>query len=153
MDNRRPIRRKRPTPRRSWLRTDDHNQPWRDVRAAIWARSRGRCEICSRPLIAAFEAHHRLTRRFGPDCPCNALALCRDCHHISVHGHPEKARHRGWIVPRTSILAPATVPVRLAGRGWVLLSCDGTLDSTPEPVTPSPEVGAAETPRTEEKTR
>lgn len=96
------------------------------MRATILARSAGRCEACGTALAAAFEAHHRLTRRFGPDCACNALALCSTCHHEEVHGKPATARDLGQIVSRHASTLPGQVPVWVHGPGCaVLLDCHG----------------------------
>lgn len=105
-----------------------HGYGWDDVRLVIYVRAGGRCELCAKSLnIANMEGHHRRTRAVGPDCPCNALALCSTCHHDEVHAHPEEARARGWIVTRhASDFEPADVPVELASHPeGVLLTCEG----------------------------
>jgi hypothetical protein len=123
-----PIRPKRETPRRR-NRDDDHAPLlWSDVRLVIYTRALGRCEGCGRQLnIANMEAHHRRTRKVGPDCPCNALALCSDCHHAGTHGQPEEARELGRIVSRIGEREPKDVAVVIHGQPRpVLLSCGGT---------------------------
>ena len=104
-----------------------HGYPWAEVRVIIHARCAGRCEGCGTPVsLSAMEGHHRRTRSIGPDCPCNALALCRDCHHgDTVHGSPETARDLGRIISRHDLGEPADRPVELHGRGLVRLACDG----------------------------
>lgn len=120
-----PLRSRRAAPRRKDPAFEGHGAPWQQVRAAVYARSRGFCEACGGDVAGGFEAHHRLTRRLGPDCPCNVLALCPACHHAGVHGHPERSLEQGRILSRHSTAAPSTVPVLVHGRGWVRLTCDG----------------------------
>jgi hypothetical protein len=94
------------------------------VRQVIWERSFGRCELCERALtFDSMQGHHRRTRRVGPDCPCNALALCPSCHHERVHAHPEESRGEGWIVSKFD--QPTGKAVQLP-RGKVVLECDGS---------------------------
>jgi hypothetical protein len=121
-----PIRPKRDKPRRR-SRTSDHGMLWPDVRLVIFARALGRCERCGLQLnIANMEGHHRRTRRVGPDCPCNALALCGTCHHgPEVHGGPELAMELGTILSRHSDAPPGELEVEIHGRGRVLLGCGG----------------------------
>lgn len=109
-------------------RPDDHSILWADVRPIIYLRSGGRCERCGTGLnIHNMEAHHRRTRSIGPDCPCNALALCSLCHHgPEVHAGPFRARKLGTIISRHYEGRPENVPVDVHGRGTVLLACDGT---------------------------
>jgi hypothetical protein len=122
-----PIKVRRDAPRRRRRDDPDHSIPWQDVRMIIYVRSGGRCEMCGVGLnIANMEGHHRRTRKIGPDCPCNALALCSTCHHREVHESPERARGLGQIVSRHDDRMPADVPVELHGHGDVLLMCDGT---------------------------
>lgn len=54
---------------------------------AVFARSRGLCERCSRQ---AHHLHHRCTRaRGGPDHPDNLAHLCSPCHQ-AVHARNER---------------------------------------------------------------
>jgi 5-methylcytosine-specific restriction endonuclease McrA len=129
LDRRSPMKRtgrikaRREAPRRTADRADGHGQPWEEVRVAIFARSGGRCEVCRTDLNnSGMDAHHRRRRRIGPDCSCNALALCPSCHR-EVHAHPAAARAVGHIVSDPQ--HPATVGVLVARRGRVLLTCDG----------------------------
>jgi hypothetical protein len=119
---RNPINAKRSTARRVAGR-DEHGPGMVQAREETFARSGGRCEFpgCSSP---ATDAHHRLTRRYGPDCPCNLLALCSRDHHESVHGNPNEARGAGWIVSRHAT-DPGRVPVQIDRIGIVLLPCEG----------------------------
>lgn len=116
---------RRSTPRRTTGR-DDHGPGPEQARVEVMARARGVCELngpgCTRQ---ATDAHHRQTRRYGPDCPCNLLALCSWCHHENVHGQPETARDLGWIVSRHAT-DPGRVPVQLPRVGLILARCDGT---------------------------
>lgn len=128
-----PVKPKRESVRRKWeeakadARGDGHSIPWEDVRRIVYTRSGGRCEGCGKSLsFAAMQAHHRRTRAVGPDCPCNALALCSNCHHVKVHGQPEKARELGRIISRHDRNAASLHPVRLH-HGLVLLDCKGGL--------------------------
>lgn len=122
-----PIKPKRDTPRRRNRRDPEHGISWTDVRLVIYVRSGGRCEGCAVQLnIANMEAHHRRTRRVGPDCPCNALALCHDCHHHETHGRPTLARSLGRIIRREDPTPPAEIPVELHDGRVVRLDCGGT---------------------------
>lgn len=92
----------------------------------IYVRSGGRCEGCDTQLnIVSMEGHHRRTRAVGPDCPCNALALCHECHHGDTHGRPALARALGRIIRREDKTPPSQVVVEIHGRGEVRLDCDG----------------------------
>lgn len=127
----RPIKTKRDQPRRRNRRDPAHGLPWADVRLIIHVRAGGRCELCDRQLnVHNMEAHHRRSRAVGPDCPCNALALCSTCHHDDTHGQPVRARELGAIISRGFEGEPADVPVELH-RGIVLLACNGTYLEVP----------------------
>lgn len=114
----------------------DHQlAPWTDVRAVLWARCRGRCELCGRALDAgSWDGHHRQLRgQGGPDCPCNGAALHPGCHTLgrtAVHVQVAMATVSGFIVP--SWADPREVPVvvpahvHLTGPGAVALTCGGT---------------------------
>lgn len=129
-----PIKPKRTTARRRARDDEDHGMAWADVRLIIYTRAGGCCELCGKALnIVNMEGHHRRSRRFGPDCPCNALALCGDCHHgPKVHGGPTPAKVLGTIVQR-HVQRPGEVPVRLPRLGWVELTCGGTTISCAAP--------------------
>lgn len=113
---------RRATPRRAGDRLE-HGMPWAQVLAAITGRCHGRCEGCGQ--IEALQGHHRQTRRFGPDCPCNVLGLCQACHHEGAHGEPKAARVRGWTISRHTTVPPASLPVMVHDLGTVYLTCDG----------------------------
>ena len=120
-----PIRAKPAAPRRTTGR-DGHGPGMDTARAEVMARARGRCEVAGPGCTgAATDAHHRQTRRYGPDCPCNLLALCSHCHHVNVHGQPEAARDLGWIVSRHAT-DPGARCVQVVRLGLVLLTCEGT---------------------------
>lgn len=123
-----PIKARRDGPRRRRRDDPDHSMPWDEVRLMIYVRASGACELCGRQLnIHNMEGHHRRSRRVGPDCPCNALALCRDCHHgPEVHGNTDgTARELGRIVSKVADVEPVDVPVQLH-VGLVSLTCAGT---------------------------
>lgn len=105
----------------------EHGYPWPEVRVIIYARCAGRCEGCGIQMtLHTMEGHHRRTRSIGPDCPCNALALCAACHHgDTVHGSPETGRELGRIISRHDRGEPADRVVELHDRGQVYLTCDG----------------------------
>lgn len=99
------------------------------VRAAIAARSGGRCELCGRP---AEEIHHRRPRRMGGTLwgdihsPANLVHLDRPCHHWAetwsalADAAGVRLVHRGDV-------DPAAVPVWLRtvnGTGWWLIRAD-----------------------------
>lgn len=132
---RKPIKPRRETERRRTRGPQHEGQlPWAEVRLVIFARSHGRCEGCGAPMtVASMEGHHRRTRRVGPDCPCNALALCASCHHgPTVHGGPELAMELGRIVSRHTDTPPYDEPVELHGVGRVLLDCSGGFTRVPD---------------------
>jgi hypothetical protein len=99
---------------------------WDLVRLVLHSRSGGRCEICGTGIsLASMQSHHRRTRKLGPDCPCNALALCGTCHHDRVHQQPEAAKGKGRIISRHDERDPEEIPVNVRGRE-VFLTCGGT---------------------------
>lgn len=110
---------KRSKPRRT--RSRDHGDMGNSW-TVVWVRQNGQCALCSNPMQ---EAHHRQTRRFGPDCPGNLVGLCASCHHQEVHGEPKRALANGWIVSRHAS-DPCDKPIWLDGR-WVRLSCNGVV--------------------------
>lgn len=108
--------------------------PWPEVRAILWARCGGRCELCSRHLEpSAWDAHHRQLRsQGGPDCPCNGVALHPRCHTLgrtAVHVQVAMATLAGFVVPswddprRVSVQVPRIVT---ALDSAVSLACGGT---------------------------
>lgn len=85
-----------------------------DVRAAVQARSGGRCEARCDILCTGYgeHLHHRLLRRHGDHTAANALAVCHACHQ-AIHAHPAAAYAHGLMVRAGG--TPATTPV-VAGR-------------------------------------
>lgn len=81
-----------------WRKTS--NRPgWAKARAAVHARSGGRCEVqVARNCYGhGTSAHHVVLRsRGGSDDPSNLLWICPPCHGW-VHGNPAKATERGWM--------------------------------------------------------
>jgi len=91
------------------------------ARRVVYARSGGVCERCDSARAAHW--HHRQNRSQGGRWePTNGLHLCALCHHY-VTVNPVESEAAGWTVPRG--LAPATIAVRLALHGLVLLTPDG----------------------------
>lgn len=97
------------------------------LRAEVYARAGGRCELCGEQLGQVWQAHHRKLRsRGGQDSVCNLVALDAHCHR-RVHGHSLWATEQGFIV--ASYDDPATVPVALHLERWVLLTLNGYRDA------------------------
>ncbi|MDQ8040488.1 HNH endonuclease signature motif containing protein [Cellulosimicrobium sp. XJ-DQ-B-000] len=107
-----------PKPRARTKRYVPHVIPAR-LRMDVYARAGGRCDLCRIPLAGnAFDAHHRKLRsRGGEDSLENLVALHRHCHDW-VHHHPADATRLGFMV--ASHADPATTPLHLHGRTWVL---------------------------------
>ena len=56
---------------------------WFQVRDAVRARARGRCEFCQvRPMQ---HCHHRTYVRFGQERLADLMAVCQACHQ-AIHG-------------------------------------------------------------------
>lgn len=135
---RRPVKRRTKTTRRGEGRADRGvNRPaftaaeWDAATMTLWHRSLGRCEYGGCPITENAERHHRQRRAVGGDRYSNLVLLCPK-HHAHIHANPELARTLGFIVPAndTPTPDPATVPVMIDGRRW-LLRDDGT--KTPQP--------------------
>lgn len=95
----------------------------RNLRARLFARCGGRCDVCGQPLAAAeMDAHHRKQRSLGGrDVLSNLLALHRLCHGKI---HNTNSHKQGWLCKSTDI--PSRVPVLLYD-GYVLLNDGGGL--------------------------
>lgn len=91
------------------------------TKALLWARAKGRCEICGRDVNGApFSRHHRRPRQMGGTTVdwindiTNLLLLCGSatspdgCHH-AVESNRAQAIEAGWLVPMG--YHPAEVPV------------------------------------------
>ena len=118
-----PIRSRRATPRRrlapQWTAAD-----WKTAEPFLQARAGGRCECCGDPLTGPVERHHRVRRRDGGDRLSNLLVLLRTCHAYWTQ-HPEEARANGIILSVGQ--DPATCPVLVGDRDWMLLDDEGGL--------------------------
>lgn len=117
---------------------------WTAVRAALWERSGGRCEVSGVLLDPdSWDAHHRInkgmggTRRAWRDDLTNLLALDPLVHNggsMSVHGRRPWSEMRGYLLPKLSLYPPHVMPVWLHGVRWVFLTAAGTY--TDQLVTP-----------------
>lgn len=89
-----------------------------------------RCARCGVVIWSNGSRHHRKLRsRGGADAADNLILACGSgttgCHGW-MHANPAEATLLGFIVP--SWADPATVPIRHALYGWVLLLPDGTAE-------------------------
>lgn len=98
------------------------------TRDLVYARSRGRCDVCG-SQTAAGQYHHRKPRRMGGTSdsslgtPANALYLHHGCHE-RIESNREWAYRNGYLVAAPD--NPLDVAVRL-WDGWQRLGEDGTL--------------------------
>jgi hypothetical protein len=120
----------------------------RELRRIAYERQAGRCAVTGAPLgeleADSWHLHHRRpgsmggTGRASQQRPGNVLALLARVHNFgapglvldgmpgrSVHGSPEWSKPLGLLLS-ASVEEPGSVPVRLAGLGWVFLLDDGT---------------------------
>jgi hypothetical protein len=107
---------------------------WAKIRADLWERCKGLCEVSGQPLDPdTFDAHHRRnkgmggTSRLDTDTLPNLLALLPFVHNLSpdsVHGAPAASRAHGYLIGKDEN-RPDLVPVLLHGRRWVLLGQTG----------------------------
>jgi 5-methylcytosine-specific restriction protein A len=101
---------------------------WPEVRRALLARCRGRCELCAGEMLGRWEANHRRprgmggTRRSGTHALTNLTALHPHCHKWLTE-HPAEGRGLGQFVRQHQ--DPAEMPLRLFGGTWVLLTPEG----------------------------
>lgn len=122
---------------------------WTKIRAELWTRCDGMCEVTGWPLDPdTFDAHHRRPKGMGgtsrpdKDCLTNLLAVTSLIHNggpSSIHGAPGWSRPRGYLV-RKNVRWAASVPVFLLGRRWVLLGDRGgylDLADIPESLRPA----------------
>lgn len=108
---------------------------WERIRAALWERSDGQCEVSARPLDPdAFHVHHRMNKGMGGtvrwfrDDLTNLLALDPQIHNEgprSVHGRRPWSEQRGYLIPKLASYPPSVMPVWLHGVRWVHLTSDG----------------------------
>lgn len=119
-----------------------------ELRRIAYERQGGRCAVTGAPLgdlDGPWHMHHRRpggrggTSRPNQQQPSNVLALLARVHNFgapgllldgvggrSVHGNPEWSRPLGLLVS-SNVDEPASIPVRLAGLGFVFLLDDGGL--------------------------
>lgn len=103
------------------------------LRAYIYQRSRGRCDLCAEHLNPnRWEAHHRRLRsQGGQDSPCNIIALHGASCHARVHGRPEWSYRHGFMVP--SWADPADWPVFRHRQKWQQPTAQGWVGAQPGP--------------------
>jgi hypothetical protein len=116
---------------------------WARIRALLWERCDGRCEVSGQPLDPdTFDVHHRMnkgmggTTRWFRDDPTNLLALDPGVHNggpHSVHGRRPWSEMRGYLLPKLSGWPPQSMPVWLRGTRWVFLTSAGTYDEVRRP--------------------
>lgn len=101
-----------------------------DVYQKVMLRNGGRCEagfdgVCTNH---AEEFHHRQSRSASrnPHTVGNGAALCRACHHHLTFVSPAEGRRWGLVVSRHFNGDPGTVPMKVPGAGWVLLTPMGS---------------------------
>lgn len=97
---------------------------YKNLRKAVYRRSRGACERCYVGIPEdSFQCHHRRMRsQLGRDEFVNCVALCDRCHG-HIHARPSESYREGWLVP--SHAEPADCPLwrfgsweRLTETGW-----------------------------------
>lgn len=95
------------------------------VRVVVKKRAGGVCERCGKKLNRhkgknLGSMHHRFKREYGGvDSAANLLYLCLRCHR-SIHADEYGAGQEGFVVDY-----PEMTPVKLRGRGWVVLTSEG----------------------------
>lgn len=107
------------------------------VKAQIKARENNCCGSCGRNVATTGWVHqHRRARGAGgsrlPDTGSvvNGVLQCVPCN-VETEAHPSDALELGYRVPQGS--DPALFPIRIEGRGWVLLSAlGGYIDVDPD---------------------
>lgn len=107
---------------------------WTAIRAALWNRCGGVCEVSGVALDPDnFDAHHRRNKGMGGtdrsdrDDLDNLLALDPTVHNggpYSVHGRRQWSEERGYLVPK-HLDRPGLTPVLRWGKQWVELTKDG----------------------------
>lgn len=102
-----------------------------DAKALIYARAKGRCEMCG-TRAEGVHLHHRQPRQMGgTSLPSvggadNGLFLHPRCHDI-IESNRSTAYLNGWLVKKSD--APESVPVKL-WDGWHYLHPDGSVSRT-----------------------
>ena len=56
------------------------------------------CECCDTALATMVHHRRRLGRGGAKSLELNVLAVCAPCHDGPIHGQPESARLRGWLI-------------------------------------------------------
>jgi hypothetical protein len=119
-----------------------------ELRRIAYDRQQGRCAVTGAPLgdlDGGWHLHHRRpggrggTSRPNQQEPANVVALLARVHLFgaagllldgipgrSVHGSPEWSRPLGLLVS-SSVDEPGSIPVRIAGLGFVFLLDDGRM--------------------------
>jgi hypothetical protein len=116
-----------------------------ELRRVAYERQGGRCAVTGAPLgdlDGGWHMHHRRpgsmggTERANQQGPANVLALLARVHNFgapgllldgrvrSIHGDPAWSKPLGLLLS-ASVDDPGSVPVRLAGLGFVFLLDDG----------------------------
>lgn len=107
-------------------------------RRAVHDRAAGHCERCAMTTTVP-HLHHRRPKGLGGSSRAdrhavsNLVQLCPTCHQ-QVHANPAMSAEDGWIVPRSSGLEPAEVPI------VNLLGSSAWLDDTGQYLLEAPEV-------------
>jgi len=100
----------------------------KSLREIVFARSKGYCEFCGKPLPASWAIHHRKLRsRGGRDEVENLVALHHNCHNLgtkSVHLNPSMSEQKGFMVG--SWQNPSECPLTLPSGETVILTAEGT---------------------------
>lgn len=103
-----------------------------EVRAMIFERADGRCEICAESF-SDMQYHHRRprgmggTRRADTNTASAGLYLCGEDHRI-VEAYRVQAFDRGWLVRQSE--SPSEIPVERRGVS-VVLRDDGSILPAP----------------------
>lgn len=116
--------------RRTPLRSrpvDPAGRPSRVTRELVQARDGGRCVVCG--IRGLVHLHHRRPVGIGGSrdprihAAANLICVCAACHRL-IHNRPAWARDCGLLLPLGA--DSCSVPVRVHGRGLVLLTDSGS---------------------------
>jgi 5-methylcytosine-specific restriction endonuclease McrA len=123
-----PLTRRKPLRERP---ASELGRPDRLTREAVHERDEGLCVVCGRGGLIHLH-HRRPVRAGGSRAPevhaaANLVSVCAGCHR-RIHARPAWARDAGLLLPAGA--DPEAVPVRVHGRGLVLLSNDGGIADT-----------------------
>ena len=103
---------------------------WEQATMDLLRRDGDCCPWCGKALQGQAERHHRQRRRDGGDHLANLVLLHPRCHNGgpgSVHGGPDHARARGFIVSFAA--DPLTQPIQVQtrhGQAWYSLDDRGS---------------------------